>query len=483
MRHSRVERRRNGYAEPQSLCRRPERFPATGLNDRITGQERVNIRPARQLWLPFKIEGALFVTEPDTANPIGEEQLMAEVLDRDNLFKALENVKRNGGAPGVDGMTVEELPEYLKRVWPKIRTQLEKGIYCPKPVKRVEIPKPGGGIRQLGIPTVLDRFIQQALLQVLQRRWDVTFSEHSHGFRPERNAHQAIEESIKYLREGYLWVVDMDLEKFFDRVNHDKVMSEVGRRVSDQRVMKLIRRFLKSGIEYNGKLMETEMGTPQGGPLSPLLANLMLDNLDKELEHRGHRFVRYADDCNIYIRSRRAGRRVLKSVSRYLDKRLKLSVNEAKSKVDRPWRRQFLGFTFNKKINIRISTKSIKRFKDRIREITRRIRGRNIKVIVKELRSYILGWWSYYKITQVRGILKELDSWIKRRLRCYIWKQWGRRGYRELVKLGVSRDLAWNTCKSAHGPWRLSRSPGLAFALTGKYFAELGLPRLFTKTI
>ena len=443
----------------------------------------MNIRPAKQLWLPFKIEGALFATDPDTDNPIEEDQLMAEVLDRDNLIKALKNVKRNGGSPGIDGMKVEELPEYLKRNWPKIRTCLKSGTYRPKPVKRVEIPKPGGGIRQLGIPTVLDRFIQQALLQVLQREWDVTFSEHSHGFRPERSAHHAIEESQRYLVEGYLWVVDMDLEKFFDRVDHYKVMSEVRKRVSDRRVTKLIRRFLKSGIEYNGKLMETEMGTPQGGPLSPLLANLMLDKLDKELERRGHRFVRYADDCNIYVRSRRAGRRVLKSVSRYLDRHLKLSVNEAKSKVDRPWRRQFLGFTFSNKVNIRISTKSIKRFKNRIREITRRIRGRNIKVIVKELRSYILGWWSYYKITQVKGILKELDSWIKRRLRCYIWKQWGRRGYRELRKLGVSRDLAWNTCKSAHGPWRLSRSPGLAFALTAKYFAKLGLPRLYTKSI
>ena len=262
MRHSRVERRRNGYAEPQSLCRRPERFPATGLNDRITGQERVNIRPAKQLWLPFKIEGALFAADPDTVNPIEGEQLMAEVLDRDNLFKALKNVKRNGGSPGIDGMKVEELPEYLKRNWPKIRARLEKGTYRPKPVKRVEIPKPGGGIRQLGIPTVLDRFIQQALLQVLQREWDATFSEHSHGFRPERSAHHAIEESQKYLLDGYLWVVDMDLEKFFDRVVHYKVMSEVRKRVSDHRVIKLIRKFLKSGIEYNGKLMETGMGTP-----------------------------------------------------------------------------------------------------------------------------------------------------------------------------------------------------------------------------
>jgi RNA-directed DNA polymerase len=273
----------------------------------------------------------------------------------------------------------------------------------------------------------------------------------------------------------------MDLEKFFDRVNHDKVMSAVGKRISDKRVINLILRFLRSGIAHEGKLMKPEMGTPQGGPLSPLLANLMLDNLDRELERRGHRFVRYADDANIYVRSKRAGMRVLSSISRYLEKHLKLAVNEAKSAVDRPWKRQFLGFTFSGKLNRRISEKAIKRFKGRIREITRRIRGRRIEVIVKELRQYMLGWQGYFNFTEVRYILRELDSWVKRRLRCYLWKQWGRRGYRQLRKLGVSSDLAWNTAKSAHGPWRLSRSPGLAFALPAKYFAELGLPRLFTK--
>jgi group II intron reverse transcriptase/maturase len=273
----------------------------------------------------------------------------------------------------------------------------------------------------------------------------------------------------------------MDLEKFFDRVNHDKVMSEVGKRVSDKRVTSLILRYLRSGITHEGKMINSEMGTPQGGPLSPLLANLLLDNLDRELEHRGHRFVRYADDCNIYVKSKRAGTRVLRSISRFLERHLKLSVNEAKSAVDRPWRRQFLGYTFSWKLNRRISVKSIKRFKDKIREITRRVRGRRIEVIVQELRRYLLGWQAYFNITQVRYILRELDSWVKRRLRCYLWKQWGRRGYRELRKLGVSRELAWNTAKSAHGPWRLSRSPALAFALPAKYFAKMGLPRLFIK--
>ena len=441
----------------------------------------VNIRPAKQLWLPFEIKGGLFTSKADTASPVEDEQLMEKVVDRDNLLTALRNVKRNGGSPGVDGMKVEELPEYLKRKWPKIRRRLLNGTYVPYPVKRVEIPKPGGGVRQLGIPTVLDRFIQQALLQVLQQDWDVTFSDSSYGFRPGKSAHQAIKRSQEYLKEGYGWVVDMDLEKFFDRVNHDKVMSEVQERVSDERVTNLVQRYLRSGIEHEGKLVKPEMGTPQGGPLSPLLANLMLDNLDRELERRGHRFVRYADDCNIYVKSKRAGSRVLRSISRFLESHLKLSVNEAKSAVDRPWRRQFLGFTFSWKLNRRISDKSIKRFKGRIREITRRVRGRRIGVIVKELRQYMLGWQGYFNVTQVRYILRELDSWVKRRLRCYLWKQWGRRGYRELRKLGVSRDLAWNTAKSAHGPWRLSRSPGLAFALPAKYFARLGLPRLFVK--
>ena len=448
-----------------------------GLQD----EGRVNSRPARQLWLPFEIKGGLFTSKADTASPVGDEQLMEKVVERENLLTALRNVKRNGGAPGVDGMTVKELPEYLIREWPKIRKDLLNGAYVPLPVRRVEIPKPGGGIRQLGIPSVLDRFIQQALMQVLQHEWDATFSNFSYGFRPKRSAHQAIKQSQGYLKKGYRWVVDMDLEKFFDRVNHDKLMSEVRKRVSDRRVNILILRVLRSGVEYEGKLLKTVEGTPQGGPLSPLLANLTLDTLDRELERRGHRFVRYADDCNIYVRSKRAGSRVLGSISRFLSRHLKLSVNEAKSAVGRPWERQFLGFTLSKRLNRSISSKSIKRFKNRIREITCRVRGRRIEVIVKELRRYMLGWQAYFNFTEVRSILKELDSWVKRRLRCYLWKQWGRRGYRELLKRGVSRDLAWNTSKSAHGPWRLSRSPGLAFALTAKYFAGLGLPRLFVK--
>jgi len=444
---------------------------------------RVNIRPAKQLWLPRYIKGEIFASKAESVFPAGNKQLMEYAVERGNLRTALRNVMRNGGNPGIDGMTVKDLPEYLKRRWPEIRRQLMIGKYTPSPVKRVEIPKPGGGIRQLGIPTVLDRFIQQALMQVLQHEWDHTFSEFSYGFRPNRSAHQAIIQAQKYLKQGYCWVVDMDLEKFFDRVNHDKLMGKVNKRVADRRVRSLIHRFLRSGVQHKGNLVRTEEGTPQGGPLSPLLANLLLDELDREMERRGHRFVRYADDCNIYVRSKRAGKRVLKSVSRFLSHRLKLSVNEAKSAVDRPWKRQFLGFTLSSRMNRRISIKSIKRFKDRIREITGRVRGKRITEIIKELRRYMLGWQAYFNITEVRYVLRELDSWVKRRLRCYIWKQWGRRGYRELRRLGVSRDLAWNTVKSAHGPWRLSRSPGLAFALTAKYFAKLGLPRLFVKPV
>lgn len=450
----------------------------------MTGKQsdiRANIRPAKQLWLPLHVKGELFASKAESVFPVANMQLLEEVLERGNLATALRNVIRNGGSPGVDGMTVEELTPYLKREWPKIREQLLSRGYIPKPVKRVEIPKPGGGTRQLGVPTVLDRFIQQALLQVLQREWDATFSEFSYGFRPGRSAHQAVRKAQEYLKQGYTWVVDMDLEKFFDRVNHDKLMGEVRKRVADERVNKLILNFLRSGVKHRDKETETVEGTPQGGPLSPILSNLILDLLDRELESRGHRFVRYADDSNIYVRSERSGRRVLKSVSCFLRDHLRLKVNEAKSAVGRPWERQFLGFTFSSRQNCRISDKAIKRFKDKVRELTSRTRGRRIEVIVKELRQFMLGWQAYFNITEVRSVLKELDSWVKRKLRCYLWKQWGRRGYRELIKRGVSRDLAWNTAKSAHGPWRLSRSPGLAFALTARYFDSLGLPRLHVK--
>jgi len=442
----------------------------------------MNAKPANQLWLPFRIRGEVFNHDISSERPSEDECLMERVVERENLFRALKQVKRNGGSPGVDGMTVDELPEYLKEHWPCLKEALLEGTYQPKSVRRTEIPKPQGGKRKLGIPTVLDRFIQQALLQILQGEWDASFSESSYGFRPGRNAHQAVRQAQKYLKEGRTWVVDMDLEKFFDRVNHDKLMNEVSKRINDQRVIKLIWRFLRAGAMEHDALHETVEGTPQGGPLSPLLSNLLLDRLDRELESRGHRFVRYADDSNIYVRSKRAGVRVLESISRFLTERLKLKVNEAKSIVGRPWDTKFLGFTFiRRNYRLKISIPAIKRFKDRIRGITRRTRGRRIEHIANDVRDYLLGWKAYFGVTEIIYILKELDSWIKRKLRCYLWKQWGRGGYKELRRRGVSRDLAWNTCKSAHGPWRLSRSPGLAFALPASYFMSLGVPGLFIK--
>jgi RNA-directed DNA polymerase len=406
---------------------------------------------------------------------------LERVLNPHNLRRALHQVRRNQGAPGLDGMTVDDLEEHLKTHWPMIRASLVAGTYAPQPVRRAVIPKPGGGTRHLGIPSVLDRFIEQALLQVLQEEWDSTFSKSSYGFRPQRSAHQAVGQAQAYIRAGYTWVVDIDLEKFFDRVNHDVLLSRVRRRVQDRRVLTLIHRFLKAGVlTLEGSVEPTVEGTPQGGPLSPLLANLLLDELDKELEKRGHRFARYADDANIYVRSRSAGERVMASVRRFLERKLRLKVNEAKSAVDRPWNRTFLGFTFTRRPPNRrkVSEKALKAFKAKVRERTGRTRGRTIRQIVQELRQWMLGWRAFFGFAEVRSPLRELDKWIRRRLRSYHWKQWGRRGYRELRKRGVGRQLAWNTVKSAHGPWRLSQSPALAIALPQRYFAALGLPSL-----
>jgi RNA-directed DNA polymerase len=408
---------------------------------------------------------------------------MERVVERHNLLTALARVKANGGSPGLDGMTVEARTGHLRQHWPEIRMRLLAGRYRPSPVKRVEIPKPGGGVRKLGIPTVLDRLIQQALLQVLQPEWDTTFSDHSDGFRPERSAHQAIARAQQYLEEGYDWVVDLDLEKFFDRVNHDKLMSVVKGRIADRRVLQLIERYLKAGVLTGDGFEATVEGRPQGGPLSPLLANLLLDRFDKELERRGHRFVRYADDSNIYVKSLRASQRVLASVTRFLERRLKLTVNAAKSAVDRPWRRTFLGFTFTRRRPNRrqVSVKALKAFKQEVRQRTCRTRGVSLPRVVQDLRQYLDGWYTYFRFAEAQATFKELDSWVRRRLRCYVWKQWGRRRYRELRKGGISQDLAWNTYKSAHGPWRLSRSPALAIALPGHDFDRLGLPRLYRR--
>jgi RNA-directed DNA polymerase len=415
-------------------------------------------------------------------SPAIGEQLMEEVCGRENCKQALARVKANKGSPGVDGMTVHELPGYLKQHWPVIREQLLSGTYKPQPVKRVEIPKPDGGVRKLGIPTVLDRFVQQAVMQVLQSRWDRTFSEHSYGFRPGRSAHQAVEQAQRYIAEGHRWVVDLDLEKFFDRVNHDRLMARIAARIGDKRMLKLIRAFLKAGVMEGGLVSPVDEGTPQGGPLSPLLSNIVLDELDRELERRGLRFARYADDCNIYVRSRRAGERVMESVTRFIAKKLKLKVNQQKSAVAQPWERKFLGFSFTRfgSPKRRIAPKAVDRFKGRVRELTRRTRGVSIERMAEELARYLRGWIGYFGKCETPSVLESLEKWIRRRLRSAIWKQWKRGPVRfaELRKRRVGKDLAAQTAGSAHGPWRLANSPALAFALPNAYFDSLGIPRL-----
>jgi len=422
------------------------------------------------------------MAERKAESMVNSKQLMEEVCERRNCKQALARVKRNKGSAGIDGMTVEQLPAYLKKHWPTIREQLLSGTYKPQPVKRVEIPKPDGGIRQLGIPTVLDRFIQQAVMQVLQRRWDETFSNHSYGFRPGRSAHQAVTKAQQYIAEGYGWVVDLDLEKFFDRVNHDKLMAKLAQRISDKRLLKLIRAFLGAGVMEGGLVSPVDEGTPQGGPLSPLLSNIVLDELDQELEQRGHRFVRYADDCNIYVRSQRAGERVMKSVSAFITKKLKLKVNEQKSAVSKPSKRKFLGFSFtwHREPKRRIAPKAIARFKQRVRELTRRTRGVRVETMVAQLSRYLTGWRGYFRFCQTPTVLRKLEEWTRRRLRSVIWKQWksGRVRFAELTKRGVGKDLAAKTAGSAHGPWRLSNSPALSIALPNAYFLSLGLTPL-----
>ena len=416
-----------------------------------------------------------------TESPAIGEQLMEEVCERENCKQALARVRANKGSAGVDGMTVHELPDFLKQHWVAIREQLLSGTYKPQPVKRVEIPKPDRGVRKLGIPTVLDRFIQQAVMQVLQRRWDRMFSEHSYGFRPGRSAHQAVEAAQKYIADGYRWVVDLDLEKFFDRVNHDKLMSKIAETVSDKRLLKLIRAFLRAGVMEGGLVSPVDEGTPQGGPLSPLLSNIVLDEFDRELERRGLRFARYADDSNIYVRSRRAGERVMASITRFITTKLTLRVNEGKSAVARPWERKFLGFSFTNAgvPKRRIAPKAVDRFKQRIRE-TSRTRGMSTERMAEELSRYLRGWLGYFGKCETPSVLRSLEEWTRRRLRSAIWRQWKRGSVRfaELRKRGVSKDLAAQTAGSAHGPWRLADSPGLHLALPNAYFDSLGIPRL-----
>ena len=451
-------------------------------------------RQKNQLVLAFREESrseaptaSLEGTESLTAkrkaeSPAIGERLMEEVCEQDNCKRALARVRANKGSPGVDGISVHDLPGHLQQHWPAIREQLLSGTYTPQPVRRVEIPKPDGGVRKLGIPTVLDRFIQQAVMQVLQNRWDRTFSPYSYGFRPGRSAHQAVEQAQQYIAAGYRFVVDLDLEKFFDRVNHDRLMAKIAERIRDKRLLKLIRSFLQAGVMEDGLVSPVDEGTPQGGPLSPLLSNIVLDEFDQELERRKLRFARYADDCNVYVRSRRAGERVMNSVKRFITTKLKLKVNEQKSAVARPWARKFLGFSFTSERTPkrRIAPKAVLRFKERTRELTRRTRGVSMERMAEELARYLRGWLGYFGNCETPSVLQSLEEWTRRRLRSALWKQWkrGRTRFAELQKRGVDANLAAQTAGSAHGPWHLAKSPALNIALPNAYFASLGIPSL-----
>ena len=410
-------------------------------------------------------------------------ELMSAVLERSNMMRAYERVLRNKGAPGVDGMMVGDLKAYLKCNWPEIREQLREGRYRPSPVRRVEIPKPGGGQRMLGIPTVLDRLIQQALHQILSPLFEEGFSNHSYGFRPGRSATQAVQQARSYIEEGRRWVVDTDLEKFFDRVNHDILMSRVAHKVEDKRILKLIRSYLQAGIMENGMALARVEGTPQGGPLSPLLSNILLTDLDRELERRGHSFCRYADDCNIYVRSRRAGERVLDSITLFLESRLKLRVNREKSAVDRPWKRSFLGYTVcQRKYNVRLKVagKSIQRLKANLKALFRMGKGRSIRTTIAILAPKLRGWMNYFGYAGVKGIFEELDGWIRRHLRKILWRQWKRSCTRakKLMRLGLSEVRAWTSATNGRGPWWSSGASHLNQALPKKLFDRLGLVSL-----
>jgi RNA-directed DNA polymerase len=407
-------------------------------------------------------------------------RLLEKILERRNMFRALKQVRANKGAPGIDKITVKHIGGYLRRHWLKIKVDLLNGNYKPLPVRRKEIDKPDGGVRLLGIPTVLDRIIQQAIAQIVEQIWDPTFSEFSYGFRPGRSAHDAVLQSKQYLLDGYTYVVDMDLSKFFDRVNHDRLMSRLASKIKDKRVLKLIRRYLNAGTMINGVVTYADEGTPQGGPLSPLLSNIVLDELDKELEARGHKFVRYADDFRIYCKSLKAAERVKTSITRFLTTRLRLKVNEEKSAVSRPWLRKFLGFTFFHmygQSKIRIHAKTIERFKQRVRELTNRNCGKSLDQVVKELNMYLRGWWNYFRLAEARHILKALRTWIIRRLRSLVWKQWKnpRTKVRNLIKLGIDHFNALICGNARKKHWRMSKVKWVAIAMPEQYFINKGL--------
>src|SRR5437868_431073 len=420
------------------------------------------------------------VAKPAPESPALTEQLMEEVCDRENLASAWKRVRRNKGSPGVDGKTIDDTKDYLREHWPSIRSQLLEGTYQPQPVKRVEIPKPDGGVRKLGVPSVVDRLIQQAVLQVLQERWDPTFSEHSFGFRPGRSAHQAVAQAQRYVTDGYNVVVDLDLEKFFDRVNHDILMARVAARIPDKRVLKLIRAFLNAGVLEDGLVRPVDEGTPQGGPLSPFLSNIVLDDLDKELARRGHRFCRYADDCNIYVRSLHAGERVRASISRFLTDKLRLTRPKVRWRDPRNVNFSDSGIA-NDGSERRIAPKALDKFKNRIREITCRTRGVSLQQMIADLTPYLIGWRGYFGFCQTPRVLTNLEAWIRRRLRLYLWRQWrnGHNRFTELRRLGIAKSAASVAAGSPTGLWRMSGHPAVQHALRNHVFDSLGLPRIF----
>ena len=417
-------------------------------------------------------------TKAEGRRPCG----MEVVVERHNLWQAYERVMRNKGAAGVDGLTVFEFKAWLQQHWPSVKAALLGGIYMPAAIRKVEIPKPNGGVRTLGIATVLDRLIQQALLQVLQPEFDPEFSRHSYGFRPGRNAWQAVQGAQGYIREGRRWVVDLDLAKFFDRVNHDILMSRVARKVKDGRVLKLIRRYLEAGMMSEGVVSARTEGTPQGGPLSPLLSNILLTDLDRELERRGHRFCRYADDCNIYVKSQTAGQRAMAAITDYLERKLKLQVNRDKSAVARPWQRKFLGYsvTWHKQVRLKIADSSLQRLKDRVRELVVGNASRNLVVTIEALNPVLRGWASYFRLTEVNGVLEELDGWIRRKLRCLLWRQWKRPATRNkrLQARGLDKTRAWKSASNGRGPWWNAGASHMNAAYPKSFFDASGLVSL-----
>ena len=426
---------------------------------------------------------AATVTADEDPFPEETDDLMADIVARANMMKAYQRVLRNKGAPGVDGVSVEGLKAQLQSQWPQIKAQLLEGEYAPQPVRAVDIPKPGGGVRTLGIPTVMDRLIQQAIHQVLSPLYDPYFSGHSYGFRPGRNAGQAVQQAREYIAAGYDWVVDVDLEQFFDRVNHDILMSRLARRIKDKRLLRLIRRSLEAGMLRGGVVSARTEGTPQGGPMSPLLSNILLDELDRELEHRGHRFCRYADDCNIYVSSQRAGQRVLASVSRFLEQRLRLKVNAAKSDVARPSKRSFLGYSVYRRagnVRLKVSPKAVRRLKGNLRMVLRRGRGQNLLKLIQRLNPIIRDWLQYYRHIEVTSVLRELDGWLRRHLRKILWRQWKRvyRRARMLMRLGLDEVRAWTSATNGRGPWWNAGASHMNQALPKQRFDRLGLVSL-----